>query len=142
MDDKQIVQNQYEQETQGIIPQTINEQGANGRVQPQVIYQQIPPQVIYQQTPPQVIYQQMPPQTVNVVHQSNGCGVAGFIFSILSLFLSWIPILGWVIWFLGFLLSFIGIFFSPRGLAIAGLIIACIDLFILIIILASFSVVL
>ena len=41
------------------------------------------------------------------------------------------PGVGWVVWFLGFLLSFIGLFSAPRGLAVAGFIISIIDLIIL-----------
>lgn len=59
---------------------------------------------------------------------SNGLGVAGFVFAILGLLLFWIPILGWIIWFLGGLFSFIGLFKAPRGLAIAGFILSFIDL--------------
>lgn len=64
---------------------------------------------------------------------SNGVGTAGFVFSLITLFLGWIPILGWVLWFLGALLSFIGIFKSPRGLAISGLIISFIDVILLVV---------
>lgn len=64
--------------------------------------------------------------------QSNGTGTAGFVLALISLILSWVPGVGWIIWFLGFLLSFIGMFKSPRGLAITGFIISIIDLIILI----------
>ena len=66
------------------------------------------------------------------VRQSNGTGTAGFVLSLIALILSWLPGVGWVVWFLGFLLSFIGIFKSPRGLAITGFIISIIDLIILV----------
>lgn len=56
--------------------------------------------------------------------QSNGMGTTGLVFAIIGLFLGWIPILGWIIWFFGVLFSFIGIFKTPRGCAIAGLIIS------------------
>lgn len=70
-------------------------------------------------------------------NQSNGCGVAGFVFALLSIFLSWIPYLGWIIWFLGFLLSFIGLFKSPRGLAITGFILSVIDILVLLFIVGA-----
>lgn len=73
--------------------------------------------------------------------QSNGTGTAGFILALISLVLSWVPGVGWIVWFLGFLLSFIGMFKAPRGLAIAGFIISIIDLIILLVlvgVLASF----
>lgn len=65
--------------------------------------------------------------------QSNGAGTAGFILALISLVLSWVPGVGWIVWFLGFLLSFIGMFRTPRGLAIAGFIISIIDLIILLV---------
>ena len=66
------------------------------------------------------------------VRQSNGTGTAGFVLSLIALILPWFPGVGWVVWFLGFILSFIGIFKSPRGLAITGFIISIIDLIILV----------
>ena len=65
--------------------------------------------------------------------KSNGTGTAGFVLALIGLFvISWIPILGWIIWLLGFILSFSGIFKSPKGMAIAGLIISLIGVIILI----------
>lgn len=46
--------------------------------------------------------------------QSNGTGTAGFILALISLVLSWVPGVGWIVWFLGFLLSFIGMFKTPQ----------------------------
>lgn len=73
-----------------------------------------------------IVIQQQP------TRQSNGTGTAGFVLALISLILSWVPGVGWVVWFLGFLLSFIGMFKSPRGLAITGFIISIIDLIILV----------
>ena len=67
-----------------------------------------------------------------VARESNGVGTAGFVLALISLMFSWLPGIGWVVWFLGFLLSFIGMFKSPRGLAIAGFLISIIDLIILV----------
>lgn len=61
-------------------------------------------------------------------YKSNGLGTAGFITSLLGLLLSWVPILGWILWLVGVLLSLIGVFKSPRGLAITGLILSLITL--------------
>ncbi len=66
--------------------------------------------------------------------KSNGLGTAGFILALISLCLSWLPGVGWAVWFLGLLFSFIGVFKSPRGLAIAGLIISLIDVILLIVV--------
>jgi hypothetical protein len=61
-----------------------------------------------------------------VESKSNGIGIAGFVLALIALFLGWVPVLGWILWFLGLILSFIGVFKLPRGLAIAGLVISLI----------------
>ena len=58
--------------------------------------------------------------------KSNGIGIAGFVLALIALFLGWVPVLGWILGILGFVFSFIGVFKKPKGLAIAGLIIATI----------------
>lgn len=73
-------------------------------------------------------------QTVIVqqaANQSNGIGTAGFILALLGIVLCWIPVLDWVLWILGLVFSFCGIFKQSRGLAIAGLVLSCISLIIL-----------
>lgn len=75
---------------------------------------------------PQQIFIQQP------VQQSNGIGTAGFVLAILAIVLCWIPVLDWVLWFLGLIFSFIGIFKAPRGLAIAGLVISLIGVIIMV----------
>ena len=61
---------------------------------------------------------QQPMQQTVIVQQeqrkSNGMGTAGFVLALIGFFFSWIPILGWVIWFLGVLFSAIGVFRTPR----------------------------
>lgn len=57
---------------------------------------------------------------------SNPIGIAGFITSILAYLLYCIPIVGHLIWILGLVLSIIGLFNRPRGLAIAGVVISLI----------------
>ena len=64
--------------------------------------------------------------------QSNSIGLAGFILAILSLFLGWVPFLGWISWLLGAIFSFIGVFKKPKGFAITGLVISFIGVIILI----------
>ena len=68
------------------------------------------------------------------IKKSNGLATAGFVLALISVFLSWVPALGWIMWFLGLLFSFIGVFKSPRGLAIAGLIISLFDIILLIVV--------
>ncbi len=60
--------------------------------------------------------------------KSNGIGTAGFILALLSLFLGWIPVLGWIMWLLGLILSAVGMTKKPKGLAIAGLVISLIGI--------------
>ena len=45
--------------------------------------------------------------------KSNGIGTAGFVLALIALFLGWVPVLGWVLWFLGLILSFVGVFKQP-----------------------------
>ena len=74
-----------------------------------------------------------------VQKKSNGIGTAGFVLALIALFLGWIPLLGWIIWLLGLIFSFIGVFKSPKGLSIAGLIISFIGIIILIVVFGAFA---
>lgn len=76
---------------------------------------------------------QQQPQQIIVQKKGNGLGTAGFVLALLGLLLCWIPILDWILWLLGVIFSFIGVFKAPRGLAIAGLVISFIGLIILIV---------
>lgn len=64
-------------------------------------------------------------------NSSNGLGTAGFVFALLAIFVCWVPVVDFVVWFLGALFSFIGLFKKPRGLAIAGFIISFLGIIIL-----------
>jgi hypothetical protein len=72
--------------------------------------------------------------------ETNGTGIAGFVLSIIALFLGWIPILGWILWFAGLILSIIGLFKKPKGLAIAGLIISLLGIILLIFLFTGFAI--
>ena len=67
----------------------------------------------------------------NTPHRSNGLGTAGFVLALLGLIFFLIPILDLLLWFLGALFSFIGVFKAPRGLAIAGFVISFINFIVL-----------
>lgn len=62
-----------------------------------------------------------------VERKGNGPGTAGFVFAILGIVVSWVPVVSWIGWSLGVLFSFIGLFKKPRGLAIAGIVLSFID---------------
>ena len=95
--------------------------------QPQQAPQQ-PTQQVQQQAPqPQ---QQVIVQTVE--SKSNGIGTAGFVLALLGLLFSWVPVVDFILWFLGILFSFIGCFKSPKGLAIAGLILSLLGIIVII----------
>ena len=68
------------------------------------------------------------------VRQKNGPGSAGLVLSILGLVLCWVPIANLILWFLGLLFSFIGMFKRPKGKAIAGLVISIVCLVVLLLI--------
>lgn len=71
--------------------------------------------------------------------ESNGIGIAGFVIALIALFLSWIPFFGWILWLLGLVFSFVGIFKFPKGFAIAGLVISLIGLIILIVVVGAIA---
>ncbi|MDR2801740.1 MAG: hypothetical protein LBB31_00805 [Prevotellaceae bacterium] len=62
---------------------------------------------------------------INQTGNKNGIGTAGFVLALLGLIFCWVPVLDWILWILGLILSAIGVFKEPKGLAIAGL---CISL--------------
>ena len=66
---------------------------------------------------------------------SNAMGTAGFIIALVTIFLFWITVLGWILWLLGLIFSGIGVTRKPKGLAIAGLVISLIGLILLIVVL-------
>lgn len=70
-------------------------------------------------------------------HKSNGMGTAGFVLALLGLVFCWVPVLGWILWLLGLIFSFVGIFRQPKGLSIAGLVLSCLGLIVLIIMLCA-----
>lgn len=87
--------------------------------------------------------QNQPTQTIIIEHQEakkNGLGLAGFILALIGLFTSWIPVLGWIVWFLGAIFSIVGLFKKPRGFAVAGFIISFIGLIILVVVVGALGV--
>jgi len=73
----------------------------------------------------------------HIESKSNGIGIAGFILAILSLFLGWIPFIGWVMWLLGLIFSAVGISKAKKikkgmGLSVAGLVISLLGVILLI----------
>jgi hypothetical protein len=84
---------------------------------------------------PQVIVKQ-------IERKTNGIGTAGFVISLVCTCLSWLPGVNLVLWFIGLLLSFVGMFKRPRGLAIAGFIISIIDFILIVVILGAIGVLL
>lgn len=73
----------------------------------------------------------------DVVKQKNGVGTAGFVLALIGLVFCWVPILNWILGVLGFILSFVGVFRKPKGLAIAGLIISLLAVITIIILLVA-----
>lgn len=80
-----------------------------------------------------MIIQQAPSQG------SNGLGTAGFILALLALIFCWVPVLDWILWILGLVLSFCGVFKAPKGLAIAGLVISLIGLILIVVVFGAIA---
>ena len=89
------------------------------------------------QAQPQPVNQQVVIQ--NVEKKSNGIGIAGFVFALVAVFLGWVPILNWVLWAIGALLSIIGLFKKPRGFAVAGFVISFISVILLIVLFGALA---
>lgn len=86
--------------------------------------------------------QQSAPGTTQVivnqtVEQKNNIGLAGFIIALVDLVFSWAPFANWILWLVGLVLSVIGLMKKPKGFAIAGTIISCIDLIIILLIVSA-----
>ena len=58
--------------------------------------------------------------------RKNGIATTGFIFSLISLGLSWLPGFNIILWILAIVFSSVGLSRSPKGYAIAGLIISAV----------------
>lgn len=85
--------------------------------------------------------QQNPYPTPHVIitqPKTNGIGTAGFVLALLAIVLGWIPILGQILWLVGLILSFVGVFSKPKGLAIAGLVISLIGIILLVFVFTAF----
>ncbi len=69
-----------------------------------------------------------PQQPVIMPRPTNSAGTAGFILTLFAYFLCWMPGVNSTLGLAGLLLSFIGLFKEPRGLAIAGFVMSLIGL--------------
>lgn len=76
-------------------------------------------------------------QPVMTPQQGNGIGVAGFVLALLPLVFCWVPVLDFILWLLGLILSAIGMGKQPRGLAIAGLALSLLGIILIIILIAA-----
>jgi hypothetical protein len=72
-------------------------------------------------------------------NQSQGVGTAGFVLALIAIFLFWVPFLNWILWALGLILSFAGLFKAPRGLAITGFVLSVIGLVLILAVAAAIA---
>jgi hypothetical protein len=81
------------------------------------------------------------PPVFVVQKMSNTVGTAGFVLALLGVIFSWVPVLGWILWVLGLILSCVGLAQGkngkPKGLAIAGLVLSLIGIVLLIVVVGS-----
>lgn len=71
--------------------------------------------------------------------RSNSMGVAGFIIALIGLIFCWVPGVNFILWFLGLVFSFVGLFKEPRGMAIAGLVLSFIVIYAIIAVMGSIA---
>ena len=134
---KRLVSQPAQQATQATLQQP--------QYQQPVTQQPVPPQQPpFQQPLMQPVYQQPQQNTQTIVNveqrSSNSLGTAGFVLALLAFIFSWLPILNvvaWILWLLGLLFCIIGLFKSPRGMAIAGFIISFIDIIIFVVVMKN-----
>ncbi|MDR1340057.1 MAG: hypothetical protein LBK58_08415 [Prevotellaceae bacterium] len=72
-------------------------------------------------------------------NSSNGVGIAGFILALIGLIFCWVPVIDWILWILGAILSIVGCFREPRGLAIAGVVISFIGIILIIAVIGALA---
>lgn len=76
-------------------------------------------------------------QTIVVEKKGNGLGTTGFVLALLGLIFCWVPVVNWILWILGVIFSFIGVFRKPKGLAITGLVLSFIGVILISVILGA-----
>ena len=54
-----------------------------------------------------------------------------------TIIVGWVPVVGWILWVLGLIFSCVGVFRTPKGLAIAGLIISLLGVILLLFVFAG-----
>lgn len=84
--------------------------------------------------------EQVTPPMPGQAKKGNAMGVTGFVLSLVTLILGWIPVLGWILWALGLIFSCIGLAKQPRGLAIAGLCISVFGIICLVVLFAALGI--
>lgn len=84
--------------------------------------------------------EQVTPPMPGQAKKGNAMGVTGFVLSLVTLILGWIPVLGWILWALGLIFSCIGLSRQPRGLAIAGLCISVFGIICLVVLFAALGI--
>ncbi|MDR1973915.1 MAG: hypothetical protein LBQ31_04480 [Bacteroidales bacterium] len=72
------------------------------------------------------------------VKNRNGVGLAGVIVSAIALVLCWVPVLNWILWPSGLILSIIGVCKKPRTLGFVGLGISLSGIILMIILMTAF----
>lgn len=82
------------------------------------------------QQPQQIIVQ-------TVEKKSNGTGTAGFVLSLLGIIFCWAPVLNFILWILGLILSFVGCFKRPKTLAICGLVLSLLSAIVMFVVLGA-----
>lgn len=80
--------------------------------------------------------------TIIIQRKGNGVGTAGFVLALLALIgliFCLGPFFNFIMWILGVILSFVGVFKKPKGFAIAGLVLSSIWLIIVSVIFGSIA---
>ncbi|MDR1034019.1 MAG: hypothetical protein LBL41_04560 [Bifidobacteriaceae bacterium] len=66
--------------------------------------------------------------------EPNKLGIAGFILALIAVFIGAVPVIGWIIWMVGLILSIVGMSRTPKNFAVAGLVLSLVGIVIVLIV--------
>ncbi|MDE7102682.1 MAG: hypothetical protein K2O46_00340 [Bacteroidales bacterium] len=69
----------------------------------------------------------------------NGSGIAGLVLTLLVGIFYWVPILGLILWFFGYICLWIGAYKKPRVIAVIGLILSYIELILVVLVMTGLA---
>jgi hypothetical protein len=83
----------------------------------------------------QLVTQDESGTNIRVIYaEPNKPGIAGFILALIAVFVGSVPVIGWIIWLVGMILSAIGLSRTPKNFAVAGIVLSIVSFVVLLIV--------